>query len=87
MLVDVKFGTTTRQLHHYNPRAMLGREDLVPAQTNPYWKALHVAAEDTVPMVNKRGEPVSDNAATGAEAYHVVSPGTTACSTVKSFDW
>ena len=27
MLVDVKFGTTTRQLHHYNPRGMLGRED------------------------------------------------------------
>jgi hypothetical protein len=26
MLVDVKFGSTTRQLHHYNPRAMLGRE-------------------------------------------------------------
>ncbi len=26
MLVDVKFGSTSRQLHHYNPRAMLGRE-------------------------------------------------------------
>ncbi len=49
---------------------------LVPEETSPYWRALHVAAEDTVPMTNKRGEPITDNAATGAEAYHVISPAT-----------
>jgi mannose-6-phosphate isomerase-like protein (cupin superfamily) len=49
---------------------------LVPEETSRYWRALHVAAEDTVPMTNKRGEPITDNAASGAEAYHVISPAT-----------
>jgi mannose-6-phosphate isomerase-like protein (cupin superfamily) len=51
-------------------------ESIVREDNVAYWKNLHVPASDVQPMVNKRGEQISDNVASGAEAYNVVSPQT-----------
>lgn len=58
--------------------------DWVSEAPAKYWKTLHVAAEDALPVTNKRGEPVADLAAAGAVATHLIAPPTVGALTIRN---